>query len=117
MFKPSLLFPALFLFPLLAASAQTPDTATIRGTVADSTHAVVVGAAVKVTNIVSGLNRSAVTNSTGEYSIGGLPIAGEYEVTANKQGFAETQLAHVTLEGGSTTVISYAVCCVGNKTE
>src|ERR1700733_12794175 len=117
MFRPSLLFPAILLFPLLVASAQTPDTATIRGTVADSTHAVVVGAAVKVTNIVSGLNRSAVTNSAGEYSIGGLPIAGEYEVTANKQGFAETQLAHVTLEGGSTTVISLQLGVAGGKTE
>jgi hypothetical protein len=117
MFKPSLLFSALLSFPLLVASAQTPDTATIRGTVADSTHAIVVGAAVRVTNNVSGLSRSAVTNSSGEYLIGGLPIAGEFEVTANKQGFAETQLAHVTLEGGSTTIISLQLGVAGGKTE
>ena len=117
MFKPSLLFSALLSFPLVVASAQTPDTATIRGSVADSTHAVVAGAVVKATNIVSGLNRSAVTNSNGQYSIGGLPIAGEYEVTANKQGFAETQLAHVSLEGGSTTVISLKLDVEGAKTE
>ena len=117
MFKPSLLFSALLSFPLVAASAQTPDTATIRGTVADQTHAVVTGAVVKVTNIDNGLDRTAVTNSSGQYSIVGLPIAGEYDVTANKQGFAETRVAHVKLEGGNTAVISLALNVTGGKTE
>jgi hypothetical protein len=117
MFKPTLLFSALLSFPLLAASAQTPDTATVRGRVSDPTHAVVTGAVVKVTNTVSGLDRSAVTNSAGEYSIGGLPVAGAYEVTANKQGFAETRLARVALEAGSTTIISLELNVAGGKTE
>ena len=117
MFKPSLFFSTLLAFPLFVASAQTPDTATIRGTVADPTDAVVPGAVVKVTNTVSGFDRTAVTNSAGEYSIVGLPIGDEYEVTANKQGFAETRLALVRLEGGSTAVISLQLNVAGGKTE
>ncbi|MGA8939424.1 MAG: carboxypeptidase regulatory-like domain-containing protein [Acidobacteriaceae bacterium] len=82
-------------------SAQTPDTATLAGIVQDQTHAVVPGAAVSVTNELTGLHRSAQTNSEGEFSLAGLPVAGTYDVESLKNGFASATLKHITLTGGS----------------
>ena len=74
----------LFCLLLLTTSAlaQTPDTATLRGEVLDQTGAAVPGVTVTVTNGLTGLSRSAPTDSTGHFSFAGLPIAGSYEVSA-----------------------------------
>jgi hypothetical protein len=92
------------LVSLLAAcaAAQTPDTATIHGHVVDASHAPVAGVAVTVSNTQTNLQRKAQTDSDGNFSIAGLPIAGNYILTAAKQGFAEAHLQDLTLAGGAT---------------
>ncbi len=92
---------ALLPFAAGVLSAQTPDTATIAGQVQDTTHAVVPGAAVTVTDIRTGLTRTAVSGAHGEFSLGALPVAGEYELTTEKSGFAAAHTTHLTLRGGS----------------
>jgi len=114
--KPSLALPALLTVALTAASAQTPDTATVRGTIEDMSHAVVAGARVRVTNTVTGLDRTAMSNQEGGFVIAGLPVTGDYDVVAAKQGFAETH-SHVTLAGGSTAVLVLALNAAGGQTE
>src|SRR5579875_4004525 len=99
----------LCLSVLLFASslnAQTPDTATVEGQITDPTHAGVPDANVTVTNTLSGLERSATTDSSGKYSIGGLPIAGSYNITATKTGFAEANLNNIVLVGSSTAELN-----------
>ena len=117
MFRPRVFLAALLFFPLLGAWAQTPDTATISGTVVDPAHAVVAQATVRVTNTLSGLDRTAISNQEGKFVIAGLPVGGDYDVSAVKQGFAETHLGHVALAGGSTAVISLELNVAGGTTE
>lgn len=69
-----------------ASSARAQDTASITGTVTDSSGAVIPGAGVKVTSPERGLDRSTTTNSEGEYLVGGLP-AGVYQVSISAKGF------------------------------
>jgi hypothetical protein len=109
--------PVVLFFPLLAASAQTPDTATLSGTVFDSTHAVVAGAQVRATNSQTGLDREVVTNQAGGFVLTGLPIAGDYDVVAAKQGFAETHRSHITLAGGSAAVVELELSVAGGNAE
>jgi Carboxypeptidase regulatory-like domain/TonB dependent receptor len=96
--RPKLYLPLAF---ALCIQAQTPDLATIHGHVTDPSHAAAAGVAVSVSNTLTDIKRTAETDSEGNFSVGGLPIAGEYTVTATKQGFAEASLKGLTLEGGT----------------
>src|ERR1051326_4767875 len=86
----------MFRFPLLVAfvmfvvslSAQTPDTATLRGQVLDPTRAAVSGAEIRITDARLGTERSAHSDSSGRFSFSGLP-AGSYRLMVHKERFAE----------------------------
>src|SRR5450631_1402331 len=62
-------------------------TATITGTVTDSSGAAVVGAAVTVKSVERGVTFDTTTNDSGLYHVSQLP-AGNYEVRVEKEGFA-----------------------------
>ncbi len=105
----------LFVFAL-SLSGQTPDTATITGKVVDATKAPVSGVEIAVSNTQNNLHRTAVSGSSGTYSIEGLPITGRYEVTASKQGFATAKVSDVQLQGGSTATIDLKLDVAENQT-
>ncbi len=107
----------LFLSLSILLTAQTPDTVTIHGHVTDASHAAVAGVAVKVTNAVSDVDRSAQTDGSGNFSITGLPIAGTYTITANKAGFSEARLADVTLAGGTTADLTLQLSVAGSESK
>lgn len=69
----------------MPSMAQTVDTAII-GTVTDSTGAVIGGATVTATATATGVAKSAVTSSTGAYSITYL-IPGTYDLKVSANGF------------------------------
>jgi hypothetical protein len=117
MVKVRSLVPVLLALPLCLASAQTPDTATIRGTVSDPTHAVVAGATIHATNALTGLSRVATSGPSGSFVIAGLPITGDYTVSVVKDGFAETHQDHIVLAGGSTAEIALALNVAGAKSQ
>ena len=100
----------------LPLCAQTPDTATLRGTVVDSTHAAVPEVEVRAINSLTGLDRVATSGSDGSFVIAGLPITGDYNVVAAKSGFAEARET-LQLAGGSTVVVSLQLNVAGGKTE
>ena len=64
------------------------DSASVLGTVRDSTGAVVAGANVTLTNLETGISAQASTNGAGEYEFPALRV-GQYKVTAEKQGFTK----------------------------
>src|ERR1039458_7899253 len=99
-----------------ALFAQTPDTATIQGQVTDQSHAAVAGAQVAAKNRQTGFERTALTGAGGNYSLAGLPVAGQYVITASKQGFADAQLKDVAIAGGATAVIDLQLNVAGGKT-
>ncbi|HSL20760.1 MAG TPA: carboxypeptidase regulatory-like domain-containing protein, partial [Vicinamibacterales bacterium] len=77
------------------ASAQR-STATIRGTVRDSTQAVLPGVTVTVTNRETGFTRTTVSNDSGVYLAAEMPI-GQYDVTAELTGFKKATRTNVPL--------------------
>jgi hypothetical protein len=71
--------------------------ATLLGTVTDSTGAVVAGATVRITEMKTGVGRTAATNSSGNYEFVDLP-PGEYEVTVEQKGFKKVTRTGVDVQ-------------------
>jgi hypothetical protein len=82
------------LAPLLSAQ---DSTARLLGTVTDPTGAVIPAANVVVRNVATGLERRAVANESGNYSIPALPI-GQYTVTAESAGFKTSTITGLALQ-------------------
>src|SRR5580698_8461768 len=78
-------FVFLLLSPAIYVQAQTA-AGTITGTVTDASGAVIPGAAVTIENPVSGLDRKAITDATGQFQFTNLPL-NPYHLTAKKDGF------------------------------
>ena len=95
---------------LLAATpaAAQRSTASIRGTVSDTTQAVLPGATVTATNEETGLVRSAVTNNAGVYSLSELPV-GRYKVEAELSGFKKASRSAVTLRVADDFAIDFTL--------
>jgi hypothetical protein len=70
----------------LAGQAQSGNAGTIRGTVTDPTGAVIPGAAVHLTNAVSGLDRTVTTDATGQFEVSNIPF-NPYEIDVTANGF------------------------------
>ncbi len=79
--------------------------ATLSGTIADPSGAVVPGATVTVRNVETGVTNSTTTNSTGFYRVANL-IPGQYVVTAQKTGFKKTARQQFTLEVAQSATIN-----------
>ncbi|MGH9799941.1 MAG: carboxypeptidase regulatory-like domain-containing protein [Blastocatellia bacterium] len=78
----------------VAASAQFK--ASIQGTVADSTGAVVSGAKVTIVNKETARELTTTSNETGFYRVAGLP-PGSYKVFAERDGFKRRELENVVI--------------------
>ncbi len=97
--------------------AQTPDTATIQGTVTDQTGSGVPDAALTVTNASIGLLRTTEANANGDFTVSGLPIHGLYQVTARKPHFAEAQSGDIVLAAGTTANIHLQLNVEGTRSQ
>ncbi|HKE21136.1 MAG TPA: TonB-dependent receptor [Bryobacteraceae bacterium] len=97
--------------------AQTPDTATIHGHVVDQSHAPVAGVSIAATNTQTHLQRRTETDAAGSFSLAGLPIAGQYDIAASKQGFAEALVAGLTLRGGSSADLNLQLNVANGQTQ
>ena len=94
------------------ALSQAVATIQISGDVQDSTGAVVPGATVTATQTATGVTRSVITDSDGNYIMAQLPI-GPYQLSVQKTGFkvyvqkgiiiqvGENPTVNVTLELGA----------------
>jgi len=109
--KYPLLIVLLFLLCILRATAQTPDTATLAGTVEDPSHARVAGAKVTVKNDTTGLERTAMTDSQGTFALSGLPVGGRYTVQVQSAWYLTAERKDILLAGGSTarTIITMSM--------
>jgi hypothetical protein len=107
----------LVLVLALHLPAQTPDTATIHGQVVDPSRAPVAGVHVSAKNAQTGIERTAQSDSSGNFSMAGLSVAGAYDITASKDGFAEADLKAVTLAGGATAELNLQLNVAGGETQ
>ena len=109
----------LLLIALAVAALQIPlmaqTSGTILGTVKDQSGAVLPGANVTVTNVDTGISRSTVTGSKGEYRIPALSI-GTYEVKTELTGFQSGLRKDVVLSVGQEQVADFTLG-VGNVSE
>jgi hypothetical protein len=85
------------------APAQSTNSADVRGTVTDSTGALVPDVTVTITNVNTGITKVLHTNSAGLYDSSSIVI-GTYKITFEKQGFGTFERSAVTLEVGNETV-------------
>src|SRR5438309_5084601 len=84
---------------MLSAGTALPDElyGKIRGTVTDSTGAVVVGATVSATNIATGIGAQTASRADGSYEFLQLAAPATYTVTVQQPGFREFSAQHVAL--------------------
>ena len=91
-----------FLAALSPLCAQT--SATLSGTVTDSSGAVVSAADVTIKNVDNGAVRNTATDAAGRYQVPSLPV-GQYEIRAVKTGFAEEIHAGINLVVGQSATV------------
>jgi hypothetical protein len=103
----------LLLLP--APSGAQAVTGTLLGTVTDSTGAGVPGATVTITEVQTGIRRSATTNASGNYVFSNLKD-GVYRVEAELSGFRKTVHENVKVDVNTTVRVDLALQ-VGSLTE
>ena len=108
------------LFAALAVMAARPvlaqiGSATISGSVTDSTGATVSAATVTALNVANNFRRVTTSNAVGQYSLPGL-APGSYNLTVELQGFKKFQQTAMTLQVDQNAVID-VVLEVGQVTE
>jgi hypothetical protein len=84
----------LFAIPLITVHGAGGR---IEGRITDPKGAIIVGAAVTVTEIDTSQTYTAVTDKQGQFKVEGLP-PGNYTVTVLAQGFSEAQRADIKIE-------------------
>lgn len=104
---------AVVVFGALPMLAQF-DTGTITGTATDASGAVVAQAAITVTNVGTGIQKSFVTDQNGNFVASSLPF-GTYVVRVGASGFAETKSAPIVLNVGATVNVNLAVAVAGSQ--
>src|SRR5579862_5030013 len=84
-FRPYILAAILAVFISVGAWSQT-QLATVFGAITDPSGAVVPGVSVTIVSQGTGLKRSVLTDTAGEYRFAGLPV-GTYSLRLEKPGF------------------------------
>ena len=91
------------LFSLPAQAQQTLGS--ITGTVTDSSGAVIHEATVKILNLATGLQQTAITKADGSFDVPDLPI-GVYSVTFSRDGFKTEVHSQIIVQGHRTTTVN-----------
>lgn len=102
---------------LSAAIVRAQDTASLAGTVHDSTGAIVAGAQVTVSSTERGIKRDTTTNSDGEYAEAALPAPGAYNVTVTSKGFKKFEARGVALSVAQKTRVDVTLQVGAASTE
>src|SRR5579864_2318527 len=92
----------MFAMAVVPLAAQT-GLGVVRGTVQDSSKAVIPNGKVTLTNTATGVAQTAQTNSAGIYYFGSVQI-GPYTLTIETEGFKKWE-GTLTVQAGQTVVI------------
>ena len=98
----------LCLFLSLNAFAQGTVNATVGGTVADATGALIPGVMVTATNVGTGIVNTVVTNESGAYNFASLQ-PGTYKISAQLPGFQTQTYTDVQLGGAQQVRLNFAL--------
>ena len=109
-------FRCAILFGLLAPAVSAQDTtATLLGTLSDSSGAVLPGVTISVKNVDTTQTRTVTSDDAGRYRVPLLP-PGRYEVTAQLSGFQTVVRSGVTLTVGQEALVNIQMA-LGNVAE
>lgn len=97
------ILPLFLVFVSINGLAQSTNAGDIRGTVTDSSGALIPGVTVSVTNVDTGVMKSFVTNDAGIYDTDSI-VTGNYRVEFSKEGFEKLVRGPITLQVGFTKV-------------
>jgi hypothetical protein len=100
---------------VLTPRAWAQDNATINGTVADNSGAVVANATVSITNTGTGVKRETTANSVGAFHFGNVG-AGTYTLTANANGFQKFTRTGIVVNVAQTLESNVALA-VGSESQ
>jgi len=103
-----------FLAPVTLFAQSELGGSTLNGTVSDLSDAVVTGAAVKLTNELTGFTRTARTNDSGFYNFVRVPVGPGYELTTEQPGFRPTRQEGIKLDVGAVITLDLALQVGGN---
>src|SRR6266542_388715 len=95
------LLAGFFAFPFAPIAGAQVTSATIVGTVTDSSGAALPGATVTARNVDTGFNRTVPTNEAGAYRLEFLPI-GSYVVEVTLSGFKTAIRSGIVLNVNDT---------------
>jgi len=98
-------------FPSPAIAQSTSGT--ILGTVTDASGAVVTGASVTITNLLTGIGRVVQTSNVGNYEASAL-VPGSYQVLIEMKGFERYLRTNISLDARATVRVD-AVLVVGRS--
>ncbi len=103
---------------LVAVSPQmlAQTTASLSGTVQDSTGAVIADAHVTLTNIATNEVRTLDSNSSGYFSFAGI-LPGTYKVNITAKGFRGIEQSDIMVNPGDTRTLKSLVLEAGSATE
>ncbi len=101
----------LFAFTAISVLGQV-STATLSGTVVDQQKAAIARATVTAKDTATGQERSAQTNSDGNYTITNLS-AGKYDVAVEAKAFARSVVKDLTLEVGRVSNADFTLNVAG----
>lgn len=90
------------------AAQVVAQTAQLTGRITDASGAVIAGAAVTITQISTGVEREAVSNEEGYYTVPLLP-PGAYRIAVQKTGFKTARESSLTLEVGQAARVDMAL--------
>lgn len=79
-------------------------TGNIRGTVADTTDAVIPNVKVTLTNTGTGAQRVVTTNDSGDFNAPFMPL-GDYQIAAEIAGFQKKVISGINLQVDQTATI------------
>ncbi len=86
---------------------QSINSGTVSGTVSDPSGAVIAGAAVRISNAVTGFTQSAITDTGGAYRFNSVPL-NVYRMTATAPGF-NTVTQNVDVHSSLPTTVNVAL--------
>jgi len=113
----SFLLASALCFTAAPAHAQSVSTATMVVAVVDQAGAVVKDAKISVSNTATGAAREATSGATGDATFAALPLAGTYNVSVSKEGFAADEQKDVTLRAGETATLKFKLMVGAGKSE
>lgn len=108
---------ALVLLPLGQVNATTVTSATLDGSVYDTSGSAVSGATVRVVHLPTGQTKTVTAGTNGNFYQAGLRVGGPYTITVTADGFREAVAEDIFLRAGDNQDVRLRIRPTGGMAE